>query len=94
MSRPKEIIVFPDYVEKLKGKHFIFQNDNCYIALRKKDLKKKPPLFIWNLSESCYVSSLIPINEDTFYFDVRYGEKLQKYNLQVLDNGELKTIAI
>lgn len=94
MGRPKKIINFPKYVEKLKGRHFIFQNDDYYIALRKKELNKKPPLYIFNLSKSLYVSSIMPINENTFYFDVRTAQGLQKYNLQLLDNGELKTIAI
>lgn len=94
MGRKKEVIIFPDYVEKLKNRHFIFKGDDCYIAMRKKELKKKPPLYIFNLSKSCYVSSLIPINEKTFYFDQRTATDLLKYNLLVLENGDLITKAI
>lgn len=80
------MIKLPDYVNVLKSQHFELYGDDIVILCRKNGLAEKPPLYLWNLSKSCYVSSLKSINEYTFLFDVRNDKS---YNLHLDSKGKI-----
>jgi len=78
--------------EILQNKHFMLNDDECIIKKRVKGLQEKPPLYIWNLSKSCYVSSLKASNEEQneFYFDVRVDKTLlDVWTLRVSEQGKI-----
>lgn len=76
-------------IEVLTGKHFQLGSDDVIIKKRVKGLSKKPPLYTWNLTRACYVSSLKQ-SGDTFYFDLRKGEDLENYSLKLAENGQVE----
>ena len=81
-----ENLKMPQYVEQLKNRHIALDGCDIVIRARKKGLQEKPPLYMWNLTRACYVSSLKPGTEkNTFTFDIRTQEKdllLYKMHLQ------------
>lgn len=82
-------IKLPGYVEKMSGLHFSFNGDDVVIKKRVNGLGEKPPLYLWNLSRSVYISSLRELNECTFLFDVRTKGALIKYNLHCSESGQI-----
>lgn len=85
-EKQMENLKMPQYVEQLKNRHIALDGCDIVIRARKKGLQEKPPLYMWNLTRACYVSSLKPGTEkDTFTFDIRTQEKnllLYKMHLQ------------
>lgn len=78
--------------EFLQNKHFNFQDCDCIIKKRVKGLQEKPPLYIWNLSKSCYVSSLKPLNDEQtkFQFDVKRDRTvLDVWILELSEKGKI-----
>ena len=76
----------PSYVEKLANRHFYFYENDCVIKKRVKGVNAgKQPLYIWDLTRCCYVSSLIEIKKDLFLFDLKNGDK---FNLSFNEKTE------
>jgi len=83
----------PEVYRELAGQKIkLSDGSQAIIKCRVNNLTKKPPLYMWNLTRSCYVSSLKKIQEDQglFMFDVRAGENTEAYKLMLVD-GEIKT---
>lgn len=49
------------------NKHLEFEGKDTIIRVRKKDLHKKPLMYLWDLDRSCYISSLYPTKEEDTY---------------------------
>ncbi len=63
----EEIPALKEYL----GKNIIFNGDKAVVRVRKKTLNKKTLLYLWDMSRSCYLSSLYPQNsEGLFLFEV------------------------
>ena len=83
----------PEVYRELAGQKVkLSDGSQAIIRCRVNNLTKKPPLYMWNLTRSCYVSSLKKIQEDQglFMFDIRAGEETKAYTLMLI-NGEVKT---
>ena len=57
-------------LKKYQGIKILFNEDQAVIKVRKKGLKKKPLLYLWDLTRGCYLSSLFTF-EDHFTFEVK-----------------------
>ena len=47
-------------LKEYQGLNFSFNGDKVLIRVRKKQVNKKPLLYLWDLSKGCYLSSLYP----------------------------------
>lgn len=83
-----EKIKLPDYVEQLANRHFHFFENDCVIKKRVKGLAEgKQPLYVWDLSRACYISSLKEVKKGVFIFDVKGGESFNLFFNE--NNGEI-----
>lgn len=84
-------IQLPEYVNVLSGKHFILDDNDILIRKRVKGLTVKPPLYMWNLTKSCYVSSLKPtLNPNVLSFDIKTPGKIELFNLVFTNSGNIE----
>lgn len=60
-----------DLIAVLNEKHFDFQGSEVVIRKRKHGIREKPPLYLWDLSRACYISSLIYVKGTTFKFETK-----------------------
>lgn len=80
-----------EIVESMKSKHFYLENDDIVIKKRVKGLTIKPPLYLWNLTKSCYVSSLeYNVQGNNFLFDILKNGKRIYFSLDIKKNGQLE----
>lgn len=87
--------IYPPYVSILESKKIKLNGETVVIKKRVNGLTEKPPLYLWNLTKSCYVSSLKETGkENLFTFDIRKDGSLILYNLIFLDGKiEVKEVA-
>ena len=78
-------------IELLKNRHFELNNSDMVILKRVKGLTVKPPLYIFDLTKHCYVSSLKTTQQkNQFIFDIRDKEKGNlNYNLFFDEKGKI-----
>ena len=54
------------------GKSIKFKGSKVAVRIRRKDLGKKPLLYLWDIDRACYLSSLFPLSaEGSFKFEVK-----------------------
>jgi len=84
-QKTKEILErLPEIYKQVAGQKVkLPDGSQAIIKCRVNNLTKKPPLYMWNLTSHCYVSSLKLVQEEQgkFMFDIRHGEETQAYNL-------------
>jgi len=73
----------PPIYSLIAHEHIDFNTHNWLIRCRIKDLGKKPPLFIWDLTTNTYVSGLIPVQET---------DQQIIFKLDLLENGQRKRL--
>lgn len=68
---------------------FTFADEEFTVGLRKHGIQTKEPLYLFNVSKMCYVSSLKEIGENLFSFTTEKKGVTETYNLKN-DNGTIK----
>ena len=59
-------------LETYTNKNINFNGNKVIVRIRKKELGKKPLLYLWDMDRSCYLSSLFPQSEeDSFKFEIQ-----------------------
>lgn len=82
-------MIVKDYIKALENTILQIEGDNCIIRLRKR-IANKQPLYIWNMTKMCYVSSLLEVNPKLYKFNILHGEEMTKYKLIVTDEDNVK----
>jgi len=76
-----ELIAEIPQLQTYSNMKFEVNGSTTIVRIRRKDLKAKPLMYLWDLDRSCYLSSLFPIAEDKFKFDIERRD----YTLQVVN---------
>lgn len=76
-----------ELVSVLKNQHIQFKDSDVIIKQRKQGLQEKPPLYLWDLTRSCYISSLRYQGNNIFQFDTRRAGKITGIYLLVFENN-------
>lgn len=65
-----ELIAEIPQLKPYSGMKFEVNGSTTIVRIRRKDLKAKPLMYLWDLDRSCYLSSLYPLTENTFKFEI------------------------
>lgn len=66
-------------------KSFILNGSRIIIKVRCKHLDRKPPLYLWDLNNNTYISSLFKSSDGSFYFDIPGKDEVKRYSLTLND---------
>ena len=68
------------------------EGGTAVVRCRKRGLQSKPPLYLWDLTRGCYVSSLKPVDSSnkSYLFDIRKGEEVEPYLLSLVNDCKVK----
>lgn len=80
----QELIAEIPQLKPYSGMKFNVNGSQAIVRIRRKDLKTKPLMYLWDLERSCYLSSLYPTGDgtDSFKFEINR----EYYKLQVVDS--------
>lgn len=71
---------------EIKGLKIFFKN-SLYTILKRKKISKKPIYYLLDVKKKEYLSSLYPVDNNTFIFD----DKIDRYKIIFYeDSGEIK----
>ena len=86
----QELIEEIPQLRSYSNKHIDFNGTEALIRIRRKEVDKKPIMYLWDLDKSCYLSSLYPHKDkDGFTFEI--GRKY--YTLSLVDDIPLVKVA-